>query len=829
MSIRRSTTNRRLGRAAATGEFAWSVVWFKQSIQDAAYALRIIRRNPGFGLAVILTLALGIGMNTAMFSVLDAVLLHRVPYPNADRLLWAASYDTAYESEVDRRLLLSDYSAFRQEARSFDSTAAYSNQDLALVYRGDSAAERIASITGDLWSMAGAKPALGRFFNSGEPSAIVLSWQLFERRFAGDPGVIGRTVAVSGHPFEIVGVLPATFRFLFPQFLYPDDERRDIDAYIAIPNAALNLPMSAYKMDAWDKILEELGPTPDFVGVVAKLRTDAPSRVGQAELEAIYQRVMEEKPGVYHTHSRLRVQTLQEKLTGNLRPALLTLSGAVGFVLLIVCANVANLLLSRASARQREMAIREALGAGRLRLLRQFLVESLLFALAGAAIGLAIARWAIAIIVRLGAGAVPNLAETGIDAAVLVFTVAISLAAGLLFGLTPATSMMRTRAATSSAGQVRVRSGLVALEIAMAVVLLSGAGLMLRSFWQMNAFPPGFAPDKTVVSRISLSGPSYNGWPQQRNYIDELFRRLRTVPGVQEVGVHCSNFNTSIGVEGMAPENQPLAAIRYVSPGYLRAMGIALLEGHWPGENEELGAVIVNQSFARRVGTGDVIGKRIHASLLSATIAGVVPDFKASQLDAEPGPEVYAAYQMSPRVSLVTVLVRVAGDAARTIPQIRQTTSGIDRNVPTYRVETLERELQSSIAPRRFNLLLLGWFAGVALLLASIGIYGTIAYSVAQRTQEIGIRMALGAQRREVIGMVIRQGMAVTLTGVALGLVAAVGLTRLMASLLYRVTPNDPVTFVAVAGVVSAIALCACCGPAVKAGLVDPIIALRYE
>jgi len=359
-------------------------------------------------------------------------------------------------------------------------------------------------------------------------------------------------------------------------------------------------------------------------------------------------------------------------------------------------------------------------------------------------------------------------------------------------------------------------------------VLLSGAGLMLKSFWQMNSFPPGFAPDKTVVSRISLSGPSYTGWPQQHNYIEELVRELRAVPGVQDAGVLCFNFNTSIGVDGAPANDQPFAAIRYVSSGYLRAMGIALLEGHWPGENESPGAVIVNQSFARRV-RGGLIGRHIHASLLSATIAGVVPDFKASQLDAEPGPEVYAAYQMSPRTSLVTVLVRVAGDAARTIPQIRRAISSVDRNVPTYRVETLERELQSSIAPRRFNLFLLSCFAGVALLLALIGIYGTIAYSVGQRTHEIGIRMALGAQRREVIGMVIRQGMALTLTGVALGLAAAVGLTRLMTSLLYRVSPSDPVTFVAVAGVVSSIALCGCCGPAVKAGLVDPIIALRYE
>jgi putative ABC transport system permease protein len=368
------------------------------------------------------------------------------------------------------------------------------------------------------------------------------------------------------------------------------------------------------------------------------------------------------------------------------------------------------------------------------------------------------------------------------------------------------------------------------MEVALAVVLLSGAGLMLKSFWRMNAFPPGFEPNKILVTKISLSGPQYKAWPQQHTYIDELFRRIQAVPGVQAAGIHCSNFNTTIQVEGVAPDNQPFAAIRYVSTGYLRALGLPLVEGHWPTEDESLDMVMVNRSFARRVtSSGNLIGKHIHASLLSATIAGIIPDFKVSQLDAEPGPEIYAAYQLSPRISLITALVRISGDPKRFAPEIRKLISGIDQNVPAYQVETLERQLTDSIAPRRFNMFLLSSFAAAALLLALIGIYGVIAYSVAQRSREIGIRMALGAQRLEMVGMVMRQGMAIVMAGVVAGFIAAIGLARLMISLLYGVKPDDAPTFLIVAAALSLMALFACAGPALKAALVDPIVALRYE
>jgi putative ABC transport system permease protein len=797
----------------------------------------MLRRNPGFSAAVILTLALGIAMSTAMFSAMNAVLLQRLSYPDANRLIWIAQYDPGYQSENDYRLLPSDYAAF-QQASSFESMAAYNNEDLALVYGAASASERIASITGGFWSMTGVQPALGRLFHAGEPQAIVLSWRLFERRFGCDPRVIGKTVAVEGHPFEITGVLPARFHLLFPQFLYPDDERKEIDAYIGVPDAGLHLPFAAYQGTNWDLVLEKLGPTPDFVWIVGKLKPLVPLDRGRAELATIYRRLAAQSPTVYHTHSALRVQPMQSKLTRNVRPAFLVFAGAVSFVLLIVCANVANLLLARASSRSGEVAIRRALGAGRPRLIRQFLTESILFAAGGAVAGAVLAKGILAVMLRLGSPVVPRLVEARIDGRVLLFTLAVSLA--FLFGFGPAISLLRSdtrdpltqNASTSSAGlgRARLRALLVAVEVALAIVLLSGAGLMLKSFWRMNAFPAGFSPDKILVAKISLSGARYRTWPQQHAYIDELFRRIATVPEVQAAGIHCATFNTSIHVEGAGAEDQTFAAIEYVSPGYLQALGISLVAGRWPSENEALDVVLVNRSFARRAtAQGDLIGKRIHAAFLSATVAGIVPDFKTSQLDAEPGPAVFAAYPLSPRISFVTAMIRMDRNPALDEPAIRKLISGIDQNVPADRISTLEHELADSIAPRRLNLFLLISFAAAALLLASIGIYGVIAYLVAQRRRELGIRLALGAQRFELMQMVLRQGLAIVMAGVTAGSLAALGLNRLMSSLLYGVKPNDPSTLMAVAAALILVALLACSGPALKAARVDPLIALRYE
>jgi putative ABC transport system permease protein len=817
----------------------WTTLWLEQWLQDAGYGWRMLRRNPGFSTAVVLTLALGIGMNSAVFSVMDAVLFRHVSYPDSDRLIWVANYDTDWQSETDNRLLPSDYAAFRDQAQSFESMTAYSNEDLALMYAGEGATERIACVSREFWSTTGARPALGRFFGAGEPHAIVLAWELFQRRFDGNPNVIGRTVSLDGRPFAIVGILPPNFRLEFPQFLYPDDERKEIGAYIAVPNAAWHLPMTAYRAGNWEKVQEDFGPLPAFVWVVGKLYPKASLQQARAELETMYQRLARESPGIYHTHSALRVQPLQNKLARGAGAAFAVLGGAVGFVLLIVCANVANLLLARATSRQREVAIRRALGAGGVRLVRQFLAESALFAAVGGTVGVALAKGIVAAVVRVGSGAVPRLADTMIDGRVLAFTAAVSLLAAVLFGFGPAASLLRSDmqrplkddgAGYSVAScRLRVRAALAALEVAMALVLLSGAGLMLRSFWRMSAFPPGYSPDKILTMKLSLSGERYRSWPQQRAYLDELLRRLMTTPGSEAAGIHCSSFNTTIQVQG-ASTGQPVpAAIEYVSPGYLRAIGVPLLAGQWP-DDMDLDTVVVNETLARSLnGTGNLVGRQIQAAFLSGRIAGIVPDFKTAQLDAEPRPAIYAPYQRSPRISSVQGILRVGTRAAPMASAVRQRVSGIDSNVPLYQVETLESELAESVAPRRFNLLVLSSFAAIAVLLAFIGIYGVIAYLVAQRTREIGIRVALGATRIDVARMVIQQGLAIVGVGVATGILAALGLSQVMSTLLYGVKPNEPLTLLAVAASLAIVALLACLGPTWQATRVDPIVAVRGE
>jgi putative ABC transport system permease protein len=372
----------------------------------------------------------------------------------------------------------------------------------------------------------------------------------------------------------------------------------------------------------------------------------------------------------------------------------------------------------------------------------------------------------------------------------------------------------------------------VALQLALAIVLLTGAGLMLKSFWRMNAKPPGFAPESILVMRVSLSAPQYRSWPPQEAYLHELLQRVNTAPGVLAVGIDCGTLNTAVRVEGAqqnSTKEPPLAAVRFVSPGYLHAIGVPLVKGRWPTEGESLDVVLVNQSFTRKIVTGDPVGRPISGSFLSGTTVGVVADFKYWQLDAEPRPEVYVAYEWSPVVRSVRVVVRISGDARLAASSIRRLISDIDQAQPVYELQTLEQALSDSIAPRRFNMFLLGTFAATALLLGLIGIYGGIAYSVAQRTNEIGIRRTLGAQRGDIVRMVVWQGMQMAVAGIGVGLAAALGLTHLMASLLYDVKANDPLTFVAVALTLAATALLACWIPALKAALVDPTVALRCE
>jgi predicted permease len=818
----------------------WTVVWLDQLLQDARYGLRTLRRNPAFSAVVILTLALGIGMNTAVFSVVNAVLLRPLAYPSADRLIWLADYD--YETGWgDTYVKPGAYLLWRSEAHSFESMIAYGNQDLALMVGGRSTEERIASITGGFWRLTGAKPVLGRLFRVGEPNTMVLSHALFERRFGNDPHVIGRTVTLNGHQFTIIGVLDPHFQFLFPQQSFSaSEEHKDMGAYIPFPEAGLG----SWQVDAqWRALLQSAGPAPYDVCVVGKLRPDVSLRQARAEMQTIYARVAHDHYDPWMRESvRLHMEPLKEKLVGKTRSALMVLFGAVTFVLLIASANVANLLTARASTRRKEIATRAAMGAGRARLVRQCLAESAVLALCGGGAGLLLTRWALAAIVRLGSQVVPRVASARIDGWVLLFTLGVSLLTGILFGLGPALVIARGNlhdalkdeggGAPLRGGRVRARGGLVAAELALAIVLLTGAGLMLKSFWQMDSYPPGFEPDKILVMQVALYGPQYSAWLQKDAYIRELLRRIKSVHGVKDAGVQRSSLYTSIKVEGASstqPGKPTFAALRAVSSGYLHAMGVPLLAGNWPRE-DSFDTFVVNEAFVHEALPGrNPIGRHLSGALMDGTIVGVVADFKALQLDAEPSPEVYIPYQLPATGNSVRVVVRTSRDPRPIEPVIRKLAAGVDPTQPVYGFGTLEESLADSIAPRRFNLFLLGVFAATALVMALIGIYGVMAYSVTRRTREIAIRMALGARRKEVIAATFREGMTIALGGIGAGLVAASGLTRLMVSLLYDVKPNDPWTYATVALALGATALLACLGPAYRASCIDPIVALRHQ
>jgi len=724
-----------------------------------------------------------------------------------------------------------DFLDWKQQAQSFEKMAGYGYGFGTLSINGNADQAMNAFVTDDFWAITGAQPSPGRTFAPGERDVAILGRGIFERRLGSDPNIIGKTVTLDGRAVTVVGVMPPGFRFQFPQSAPSVTELTEIDAYEPSDMSPAN---------------QVRGRNMAIVNVVARLKPGTSIQQARAEMEAIQARIARENPKSFYDLVTLRVVPLHEKLVGNARRALLVLLAAVGFVMLIACANLANLLLARASARQKEIAVRAALGAGRLRVVWQFLAEGVVLSVLGGAVGLLLARWGIALMVRLGPQAVPRLAETSMDGRVLGFTFAVSLLSCLLFGLGPAVACSQTKLhhvlkeggwTASGAVGLNIRRLLVGGELALALVLLVGAGLMLKSFWRMNARPAGFDPESILVMRISLSGPNYRAMPQQLAYIEQALQRLEAAPGVRAAGIAKSTVRGVVGVEGAPPYppgQGPQTTYHTRSAGYFRAMGVRLLKGRWMTDAESTEVVLVNETFARVVfGADDPIGRRIRIPRQqpapAAAIVGVVSDLKATKLDADAEPEVYIPYRQSNFVRMEDVVVKTAGNPVGMASALRELVSAIDRTQPVYHVETLEQALADSISPRRFNLFLLGVFAAVAVVLGAVGIYGVMSYMVTQRTHEIGVRMALGARQGEVLRMVVRQGMLVAAVGILCGAAAALALTRLMGSLLYEVTATDPSTFVAVCLALGAAALAACCAPAVKAARVDPIVALRYE
>jgi putative ABC transport system permease protein len=629
-------------------------------------------------------------------------------------------------------------------------------------------------------------------------------------------------------------VLPAAFRFQFPEPVQPQLGPVPIDAYRSTTPSRVPRPAA------------------NLFNVVGRLRPGATLNQARAELDAVRLRISQADPFPYVDELALRAVPLQDRLVGQSRPALSVLLAAVVFVLLIATVNIANLLLARGSVRQKEIAIRISLGAGRGRLLRQLAVESAILAIAGGGAGVLVAGVALATLLQLNPLAIPRLTEASIDGGSMTFALAASIVTAILFGLAPALALRRSNlhdtlkdGARGSSGpeRLRFRRALVAVEIALAAILLCGAGLMLKSLWLLHAPADGLLPAQILVMKVRFSGPRYAAQPAKRAYADQVLSRVKALPGVRAVSLTTDRDLLTHAVVDGAPPGSDLEVMRGVpeavnatSTEFAQVMGVRLLTGRWITDSELAPAVVINQTAAARNFPGqDPLGKRVGLPLFPspeptfAVVVGVVADVRYSKLDAAPEGTFYIHYAAAPVLAGFNVVARVDGDPAALAPTIRKAMAEVDRTQPIFAVSTLEQAQADSIAPRRFNLTLLGTFAASALLLALIGIYGVIAYAVAQRTHEIGVRMALGAQRREVVRMVLTQGMAIASAGILLGVAAALALTRVVATLLYGVTPTDPPTFIAVVGVLATTVLAACGAPAMKAARVDPIVALRCE
>lgn len=805
--------------------------------KNLTYSVRMLLKRPSLTVVAIIAMGLGIGANTAIFSVVNTVLLRPLPYQQPDQLVTLATEQRDQVLDGRGTFSVPDLLDLQARASALEAVTAVQRSGTMVTEGGE--AERLigAVVNADYFRVFKVNPVLGRVFTRDEdkpggPSVIVISYGLWQRRYGGDPNIIGREVDLGGKT-TVIGVLPAGFEF----------------------------PISDEKQDYWEPMMsaafltQQTRETRDdrFLSVVGRIKPGVTIEQAKAELDVLSRQIEQQYPKT-NTNIVFTAGSMHEDITREYRPALLVLFGAVGLVLLIACANVANLLLARVAARQKEVAIRTALGASRSRIVGQFLMESLLLSLAGGAVGLLLASWGVSMLVAYGPADVPRLQEVGLDRYVLGFTFGATVLTGLLFGLAPAlqaakpnpnNTLKDSGRGPTQTGRSRMRSALIVSEVALSLMLLVGAALLINSFVRLLKTNAGFDASGVLALDVPLSRTRYPKSDQQAAAFQQLLERMKTVPGVRDVALTSNvpltdfDIELSFNIEGRPPYKpgeELVADYTVASANYFRAMNIPLQRGRVLADTDTKGTpevLVVSDAFVKRFFPGeDPIGRRLVFDGPDKTpreIVGVVGDVKRKGLDADVQPEVYVSYLQRPDRRLNVLLKTDLRDAGQLIQPARAAVKAFDSNQIIWRTHTLDQLLSTSVAPRRFNMMLLGIFAAVALLLAAVGLYGVMSYSVSWRTHEIGIRMALGAKRADVLRLVVRQGMTMALLGLAIGLVGAFSLSRVLRGLLYGVSATDPFTFVIVSVVLVAVALLACLLPARRATRVDPLVALRTE
>jgi predicted permease len=831
----------------------WTVVWLEQLLQDVRYAVRMLRRSPGFTVVAVLTLAIGIGANTAIFSVVQAVILEPLPYAQPNRLVMLLErvHLRTYQNERNDPSP-GNFADWRSQNSVFEDIAAIQDRSFNLSGDGEPVRVEGEAVSASLFSLLQVHTVLGRTFSPDEdvpggPKVVVMGYGLWVSRFGGDPQILRRSILLDGANYRVIGVMDRSFRFPDPANFHESTQGADqLWVPIVLSPADLANHGSHY-----------------LQGCLARLKPRATLGQAQAQMDGIAQRLTQEHPDT-NLGVGVNVIPLREQLVGNVEAELWILMGAVGLVLLIVCGNVANLLLVRASARSHELALRIALGARRIRILRQLLTEGVLLALLGGCAGVLFACWGvhalrgIRALQTLGPSGLPSVGDVGVSRPVLAFGLAISLVAGLVFGIVSASQALRTNVQDSLKGTSREsgscsrltpRDVLVVTEMALGVTLAVGAALLLRSFLLLEQTPLGFDPRAVLTLRVIPRSAQYSQPRQRSSFYQQALAKIQAVPGVQSAGavsfLPLTFYQASKGfsVEGRPPLTSgelPMAGYDVVSPGYFETMDIPLVEGRdfsWNDSLQTLPVVIINQAMAETYWPNeDPVGRRIkegrpEETLPWLTIVGVVGNFRDFDVARQPRPTIFFPIaQFAEGTGLLRDwVVRTEGNPLAVASSVREAIWSLDKDMPVSRIQLMEQVRSDSLAQQQFTLLLLGLFASLALVLASIGLYGVTAYATTRRTREIGIRMALGAQPADVLRMVLYHGAAIGFIGLGIGIAAALSATRLMGTLLYGVRATDPLAFGAVVILLSVVLLTACYIPARRATRTDPMVALRYE